>query len=196
MADVRAVALLLTGALLGIPGTTSAQSASVGDLGATLDTKPHGPVPLQLAVLTLTSPSLLPGQRFVPGCDEEAETTGNSEGPIGTGLPLIGSAPLRLSPRLSMLSFSRLGCPITAGLGLAFAYEIPLRPTLSLSLGASLYGQPQALDRGVARRELLRGDLAWKRPGGDVTQTLGVQALRVDGTSGATTVAAAYGLHF
>jgi hypothetical protein len=200
MAKVRAFASLLAAALVGIPGAAFAQSAPTAaatDLGATLDTGPHGPLPLQLAALTLTSPSFLPGQRVVPGCDAEAETTGNSEGPAGTtGLPLIGSIPLRLSPRLAMLSFSRLGCPITAGLGMAFTYEIPIRRALSLSLGASLYAQPQALDRGLARRELLRGDLAWKRPDGEVTQTLGVQALRVHGTSGTTTVSAAYGLHF
>lgn len=199
MAGVRAITLLLAGAILGLPRAASAQLASglaVGDLGPTLDTKPHGPLPLQVAVLTLTAPSLLPGQRVVPGCDAEAQTTGNSEGPLGTGLPLIGSVPVRLSPRLSMLSFSRLGCPITAGLGLAFAYEIPVRPSLSLALGASLYGQPQALDKGLARRELLRGDLAWKGPDGAFSQTLGVQALRVHGTSATTTVTAAYGLHF
>jgi hypothetical protein len=165
------------------------------DQGTSMDTMPQGPATLVLPALTLTAPSLLPGQRQVPGCDAEAETRGNSEA-LGTGLPLMGSFVFKLAPRLSVLGFSRLGCPITSGMGAVMAYESTVTRSLSLSLSGSIYGMPQALDTGVATRSLLRADLVNKDPGGRMTQTWGVQALGVRGTSSATTVSAAYGLHW
>lgn len=160
-----------------------------------MDTKPQGPVTLVLPALTLTAPSLLPGQRYVPGCDAEAQTRGNSEA-LGTGLPLMGSVMFQLGPRLSVLGFSRLGCPIMSGIGAVVAYGAPVSRSLSVSLTGSAYGMPQALDKGVAIRGLLRADLVKKVPGGKTAQTWGLQALGVRGTSSATTVSAGYGLHW
>jgi hypothetical protein len=158
-------------------------------------TMPQGPASLVLPALTLTAPSLLPGQRFVPGCDEEARARGNSE-LFGAGLPLMGSLVFQLAPRLSVLGFSRLGCPITSGVGAVMAYEVPVNRSLSLALSGSVYGLPQALDEGVATRGLLRADLVNKDPGGKVTQTWGFQALGARGTSSTTTVTTTYGLHW
>jgi hypothetical protein len=59
-----------------------------------------------------------------------------------------------------------------------------------------MYAMPQALDKGVATKALLRADLVYKRPGGRVMHTWGVEALGVKGTSSGSTVTAAYGLHF
>jgi hypothetical protein len=178
-------------------GTPPAAAAvPVGrDLGMSMDTKPQGPLTLVLPALTLTAPSLLPGERHVPGCDTEAQTRGNSEA-LGTGLPLMGSVAFQLAPRLSVLAFSRLGCPITSGMGAVVAYEVPITRSLSLSLSASAYGMPQALDKGVATRGLLRADVVSKAPAGGMTQTWGIQALRAHGTSSTTTVNASYGLHW
>ena len=174
----------------------AAAAVPVGrDLGMSMDTKPQGALTLVLPALTLTAPSLLPGERHVPGCDAEAQTRGNSEA-MGTGLPLMGSFAFQLSTRLSVLAFSRLGCPITSGLGAVMAYEVPVTRSLSLSLSGSVYGMPQALDRGVATRGLLRADVVSKDPGGGMTQTWGIQALRAHGTSSTTTVNASYGLHW
>jgi hypothetical protein len=163
------------------------------DLGMSMDTKPQGAVTLALPALTLTAPGLWPGERHVPGCDAEAQTRGNSEA-LGTGLPLMGSLAFQLAPRLSMLAFSRLGCPITSGVGAVMAYEVPV--TRSLSLSGSVYGMPQALDTGVATRGLLRADVVSKDPGGRMTQTWGIQVLGARGTSSTTTVNASYGLHW
>jgi len=160
-----------------------------------MDTKPQGPITLVLPALTLTAPSLLPGQRYVPGCDAEAQTRGNSEA-LGTGLPLMGSFVFQLSPRLAVLGFSRLGCPITSGMGAVVAYEVPVTRSLSFSMSGSVYGMPQALDKGVAARGLLRADLVKKDPSRGMTQTWGVQALGVRGTSSTRTVSATYGLHW
>src|SRR5580692_7762987 len=166
------------------------------DQGPTIDTAPHGPAALVLPALTLTAPSFVPGQRHVPGCNAEAQTRGNSEAPgTGPGLPLMGSMVLQLAPRLSVLGFSRLGCPITSGVGAVMAYEVPLTRSLSLSLSGSVYGMPQALDRGAATRSLLRADIVKTSAAGGITQTFGLQALRVRGTSSTTTVSAGYGLH-
>jgi hypothetical protein len=137
----------------------------------------------------------LPGERHVPGCDAEARTRGNSEA-LGTGLPLMGSLAFHLAPRLSALAFSRLGCPITSGAGAVMAYEVPVARSFSLSLSGSVYGMPQALDKGVATRGLLRADVVSKGPGGRVTQTWGIQALGARGTSSTTTVSASYGLRW
>ena len=176
----------------------TAAAVPVGrDLGMSMDTKPQGAVTLALPALTLTAPSLLPGERHVPGCDAEAQTRGNSEA-LGTGLPLMGSLAFQLAPRLSMLAFSRLGCPITSGVGAVMAYEVPVTRSLSLSLSlsGSVYGMPQALDTGVATRGLLRADVVSKDPGGRMIQTWGIQALGAHGTSSTTTVNASYGLHW
>jgi hypothetical protein len=174
----------------------AAAAVPVGrDLGMSMETKPQGALTLVLPALTLTAPSLLPGERHVPGCDAEAQTRGNSE-PLGTGLPLMGSLAFQLAPRLSVLAFSRLGCPITSGMGVVVAYEVPITRALSLSLSGSVYGMPQALDRGIATRGLLRADVVSKAPGGGMTQTWGIQALGAHGTSSTTTVNASYGLHW
>jgi hypothetical protein len=106
----------------------------------------------------------------------------------------MGSLALQLAPRLSLLAFSRLGCPITSGVGAVLAYEVPV--TRSLSLSGSVYGMPQALDKGVAARGLLRADVVSETPGGGMTQTWGIQALGAHGTSSTTTVSASYGLHW
>jgi hypothetical protein len=177
-------------------GTRPAAAVPIGtDLGTSMDTMPKGPATLVLPALTLTAPSFLPGQRYVPGCDAQAQTRGNSEA-LGTELPLMGSLVFRLAPRLSVLGFSRLGCPITSGMGVVMAYEAPVARSFSLSLSGSLYDMPQALDKGVATRGLLRADLVKKQPAGRITQTWGIQALGVRGTSSVTTVSAGYGLHW
>lgn len=160
-----------------------------------MGTMPQGPITLVLPALTLTAPSYLPGQRYVPGCDAEAQTRGNSEA-LATGLPLMGSFAFQLTPRLSFLGFSRLGCPLTSGMGAVLAYEAPVTRSLSFSLNGSVYGMPQALDKGVATRGLLRADLVKKDPRRRFSQTWGIQALGVRGTSSATTVTAGYGLHW
>jgi hypothetical protein len=174
----------------------AAAAVPVGrDLGVSMDTSPLGALTLVLPALTLTAPSLLPGERQVPGCDAEAQTRGNSEA-LGTRLPLMGSLAFQLAPRLSVLAFSRLGCPITSGAGAVMAYEVPVTRSLSLSLSGGVYGMPQALDKGVATRGLVRVDVVRKDPAGGMAQTWGVQALGAHGTSSTTTVSASYGLHW
>jgi hypothetical protein len=174
------------------PGAPTAK-----DQGASIATMPQGPATLVLPALMLTAPSFLPGQRYVPGCDAEAQTRGNSEAPgTGVGLPYMGSAAFQLAPRLSLLAFSRLGCPITSGLGAVVAYDVPLARSLALSLSGSLFAMPQALDRGTATRSLLRADIVNKSPTGGMTQTWGIQTLRARGTSSTTTVSATYGVHW
>jgi hypothetical protein len=85
--------------------TRPAAAVPVGtDQGTSMDTTLRGPVTLVLPALTLTAPSFLPGERYVPDCDAEAQTRGNSEA-LGTGLPLMGSLAFRLAPRLSVLGF-------------------------------------------------------------------------------------------
>jgi hypothetical protein len=81
-------------------------------------------------------------------------------------------------------------------MGAVMAYEVPVTRSLSLSLSGSVYGMPQALDKGVATRGLLRADVVRKDPGGKTTQTWGIQALGARGTSPTTTVNATYGLHW
>lgn len=77
----------------------------------------------------------------------------------------MGSLALQLSTRLAVLAFSRLGCPITSGLGAVIAFEVPITRSLSLSLSGGVYGMPQALDKGVATRGLLRATWSARIPG-------------------------------
>ena len=81
-------------------------------------------------------------------------------------------------------------------MGAVMAYEVPVTRSVSLSLSGSVYGMPQALDKGVATRGLLRADVVSKNPAGRMTHTWGIQALGAHGTSPTTTVSASYGLHW
>jgi hypothetical protein len=61
------------------------------------------------------------------------------------GVPVEHYAELRLTPRLTLSGFTRLGCPIDAGIGGALTYAVPLRESLSFVFGAGLYAVPGQL---------------------------------------------------
>ena len=90
-ARAHAVAIALAGLLLVFTDEAQGQIATTAappppsvappakDQGASIATMPQGPTTLVLPALILTAPSFLPGQRYVPGCDAEAQTRGGQK---------------------------------------------------------------------------------------------------------------------
>ena len=150
---------------------------------------------LQPLQLTLTAPDLIPGARYTPGCDENAETNGNSAGPAGNGLPAMRSFGYQLSPRLSVLAFSRLGCPTTAGLGGAAAYAVPLTRNVALVFSGGVHAMPQVLDHGTAIKTTFHADVVWQGTGPIVSHT-GIEALNIRGDTSTSKVGVTYGFSF
>jgi hypothetical protein len=181
------VALVL---VLGWTGAAAAQTAP-----KPTDPNPAADPPVVLAPLqlALVAPDLMPGERYAPGCNENAVTNGNSA--WGTGVPLVRSLGYQLSPRLSVLAFSRLGCPITSGLGGAAAYAMPIGQRVAFALSGGLYGMPQVIDRGWAYKGLVRAGLVWRQADGNVAHT-GLEAMSVRGTTRTGRLGVTYGFSF
>jgi len=187
---MRLVAIRLVVGVLGAVGAAAAQSAP----------KPTDPNPaadppalLKPMQLTLVASDFMPGERYTPGCNENAETTGNSV--WGAGLPWIRSQGLQLSPRLSVLAFARAGCPITSGIGGAAAYTTPIAQRVALALSGGLYGMPQIIDPRWAYKGLLRAEVVWRRGDGNLAHT-GLEAMTLRGASSTARLGVTYGFSF
>ncbi len=90
--------------------------------------------PLRLSLVG----SVIPKASGFPNCVSREDDVGNSVG----GIPVQYDSELRLTPRLVLSGFTQLGCPIDAGIGAAFTYGVPLRPSLQLVFGAGIYVAP------------------------------------------------------
>jgi hypothetical protein len=141
--------------------------------------------------------AIVPMASMFPQCSTLEDDVGNSVG----GIPVQHYEEWRATPRLVFSFFSSLGCPIDAGLGAAFTYSVPIRPSLALAFGAGLYfapGQapfygglasmPQSLLQGLRGGDTNiptagRVDLVWKGGGGRTysvgAETLGMSKRRV-----------------
>jgi hypothetical protein len=192
---MRLGAALLALGVLASAATAFAQSATPAQKAADPNPVWEPSVLLRPLTLSLAAPDFVPGARYAPRCDENAETTGNSAGPLGTGLPWMGSLGYQLTPRLSVLAFSRLGCPITAGLGGVAAYTIPLAKRMAFSWSGGTYAQPQVIDRGTALKGILRADVLWQSADGQITRT-GIEALGVRGATSSAKLGVTYGFTF
>jgi hypothetical protein len=85
--------------------------------------------------------TIVPIASMFPQCSSLEDAVGNSVG----GIPLQHYVDWRIAPRLVFSAFSQLGCPIDAGLGGVFTYEVPLRSSLSLVFAAGVYTAPAQL---------------------------------------------------
>jgi hypothetical protein len=151
------------------------------------------PAVMQPLRLSLAAPDFLPGLRYTPGCEENAQTTGNSA--VGTGVPVSNALGYQLSPRLSVLAFARQGCPVTAGVGGAAAYMVPIASRVALAWSAGAFGMPQAIDHGWAYKGVLRADVMWRKLDGNLVHT-GIEAMSIRGGSGTSRVRLTYGFSF
>jgi hypothetical protein len=156
---MRPLAASLLGALLAaLPLSASAQEpSSYGAAGVPIVTplrftplfgEPTGPgglLPPSLAVLPLRLS--LQGDAFPlagalggSGCASREEASGNTQ----WGFPIQRQTYLALTPHLVLHGFSRLGCPLDAGMGGGFTYSLPLRQDLWLVASAGVFSVPNA----------------------------------------------------
>jgi hypothetical protein len=85
--------------------------------------------------------TIVPMASMFPQCSTREDAVGNSVG----GIPVQHYIDWRIAPRLVFSAFTQLGCPIDAGLGGVFTYEVPLRSSLSLVFAAGMYAAPGQL---------------------------------------------------
>ena len=122
--------------------------------------------------------SFFPEDRGFPNCETREEAAGNA---LGGGIPVQHVASIRLVPNLVLSGFTRVGCPIDAGIGGALSYAIPLRPSMWLVLSAGAFGTPafpQTLELQRSRSTVDAvgtSHLMWQAPSGRAF-SLGVDA--------------------
>lgn len=107
-------------------------------------------LPIRLSLLGRTP--VLAG--YFPNCDSREEAAGNSVG----GIPLQRAFEWRPLRGLYLNAFSRLGCPIDAGIGGSVTYAVPLRGSFALAFSTGLFLAPGQLPLlGGPKAALARG---------------------------------------
>jgi hypothetical protein len=148
----------------------------VGDLGGDRDGfsgfRLGSPIRLTLEA------AIVPQAHLFPQCATLEDDVGNSVG----GIPVQYYREVRLLPRLVLGVFTRLGCPIDAGIGATLTYAVPIRKSLAFVLSGGMYTAPaQALGRGLLGQPssisgAARADIAFTPPDGR-TLSVGIESL-------------------
>ncbi len=74
---------------------------------------------------------------------------------------------LRLVPRLTLVGFSRGGCPLDGAAGAGIVYMVPIRPNVSLALSGGWVSAPHAGPNGTPlTSRAVRADFVFKQPDG------------------------------
>ena len=127
-------------------------------------------LPLRLTLLDPSGISAIPSSFSCQDTPEEAMRL--------QSLIQLNAASLPLTRRLTLHSFSRWGCPGTAGAGVGATYAIALSPKLALVLAAGVAGFPHGqLDRWTLRPSV-RADVQWTTKDGS-TRSLGIDTTQI-----------------
>jgi len=123
-------------------------------------------LPLRMSILSaVASPSPSDGMTVHAACGQ------SSVDAASTNLPVQPHVEVQLTLRLTLETFSNLGCPgdpyaaFDTGMGGGLAYASPLRKNLWLVAAAGMYGMPSR-GEGVGATGV---DLMWKSPSGRTT---------------------------
>jgi hypothetical protein len=133
-----------------------------------------GMTPLRLS---LTSDPLI-GRAF-PGCQEQAEMSGNTL----HGFMLNRSLAMPFAPRLTLVGFSQTGCQMDAATGAGFVSSTLIRKDvwLTASAGAMLFPHGAGGTKESVKTDA-RVDLLWKdAPGRSFSVGVGLRGVRVGG---------------
>jgi hypothetical protein len=123
--------------------------------------------------LTLLDPSGLAAIPSSFSCQETPEEAMRLQ-----SLIQLNAASLPLTRRLTLHSFSRWGCPRTAGAAVGATYAVPLTARLALVLAAGVAGYPHAQHSGWLLRPGLRADLQWTTKDGR-PRSVGIDATQI-----------------
>lgn len=120
--------------------------------------------PLRLGMM-----SEVPSQAATePGCRGHVETTYALSRP--------------LTPRLTLVGFSRAGCPIDSAIGGGLTYVVPLRPSVFFVTSAGLLLQPPYGQRPLTIIPQVRADVVFDRGEGR-SWSVGIKTNRQAGPS-------------
>jgi hypothetical protein len=138
--------------------------------------------PLRLGLMS-DVPSRAAGE---PGCSDRIETTGGfTAAGAGTPMQFMRALPLPLVPRLTLVGFSRAGCPIDAVIGGGLTYVVPLRPSVFFVTSAGALLQPPYGQRPLAIIPQARADVVFDRGEGR-SWSVGVRTNRGAGSPSLT----------
>jgi hypothetical protein len=73
---------------------------------------------------------------------------------------------MTIVPRLTLVGFSRLGCPLDAGIGGVVGYSTPIAPNAWLVASAGIFGTSTAWAKAPAAQSDARVDVIFQRPSG------------------------------
>ncbi len=108
---------------------------------------PLAVLPLRLSLVGDAFP--IAGALGAPSCEPRMEASGNST----WGFAAQRQTYLPLTSRLALHGFSRLGCPLDAGMGGGLTFAMPLPRELWLVAAAGVYGQPSMPGRSMLRSD-------------------------------------------
>jgi len=118
-----------------------------------------------------------------PGCNDRIETTGSfTAAGAGTPMQYARAVPLPLAPRLTLVGFSRAGCPIDSAIAGGLTYVVPLRPSVFFVTSAGALLQPPYGARPLTIVPQARADIVVDRGDGR-SWSFGVKTNRHSGPS-------------
>jgi hypothetical protein len=136
--------------------------------GETAASSAHG-LPLRLTLLDPTDMSTIPSSL---SCQDSPEETMRLQ-----SLVQLSAASLPVTRRLTLHSFSRWGCPSSAGAGGGVTYAIELSPKMAMVLAAGVAVFPHA-PGGRQVRPRVRADLQWTTKDGE-TRSVGIDMTQI-----------------
>jgi hypothetical protein len=133
--------------------------------------------PLRLGLMSEVAPM----SATEPGCSDRLERTGTlTAGTAGSPMQFTRSVPIPFFPRLTLVGFSRAGCPIDSAIGGGLTYVVPLRPSVYFVMSAGALLQPAFGDRPIKIIPQVRADVVFDRGEGR-SWSVGVQTIRGHG---------------
>jgi hypothetical protein len=136
--------------------------------------------PLRLGLMSEVAPL----SATEPGCSDRIETTGSLTA-MGPGTPMQYMRALPLAPRLTLVGFSRAGCPVDSAIGGGLTFVVPLRPSVFFVTSAGALLQPPYGTRPLTVIPQVRADIVFDRGEGR-SWSVGVRTDRAAGSPGLT----------
>lgn len=100
-----------------------------------------------------------------PGCADRLEMAGSATGATA-GTPMMSTRAWSLAPRLTLIGFSRAGCPIDSAIAGGLTYVVPLRRSVFFVASGGALLQPPYGRRPLTIIPQARADVVFDRGGG------------------------------
>lgn len=119
--------------------------------------------PLRLGLMSEVAPI----SAAEPGCRDVGAMTGSLTA-SGSGMPtqITRHIPIPLFPRLTLVGFSRVGCPVDSAIATGFTYVVPLRPSVFFVTSAGVLLEPAYGPRPLTITPQARADVVFDRGDG------------------------------